>query len=192
MNSKDMSEIRWHARAGQGAVSAAKILAEAALKEGLFIQAFPEYGPERQGAPLRAFNRISSKPVRIRSTSVNPDVVVILDETLLKSGVDLLEGTTNGTIVLVNSKREPEAVARELNALDRKVFTVDATHIALENFGRPFPNTPMLGALVKVTGIVKLDDVLEELREFLGKKFGSQVVNGNVEAAKRAYEEVKG
>lgn len=189
---KEMAEIRWHARAGQGAVTAAKILAEVALKEGLYIQAFPEYGPERQGAPLRAFNRISKKPIRIRAAVVNPDVVAVLDETLIRSGVPLLEGTTNGSVVVVNSQKAPEAVREEMRAADQKVFTVDATHIALETMGRAFPNTPMLGALVKVTGLVKLENLLEELKDSLGKKFSPKVVEGNLAAVKRAYEEVKG
>lgn len=191
-NDKSMAEIRWHARAGQGAVTAATILAAAALKEGLYIQAFPEFGPERQGAPIRAFNRLSKKPIRIRATVNNPDVVVVLDETLIRSGVPLLEGTADGAVVVVNSQKDPKTVSREMGAVEQKVFTVDATHIALDTVGRPFPNTPMLGALVKVAGLVKLENLLEELKDFLGKKFSPKVVDGNVAAAKRAYEEVKG
>lgn len=192
MTGKDMVEIRWHARAGQGAVTAAKVLAEVALKEGLYIQAFPEYGPEREGAPLRAFNRISPRPIRIRATVVNPDVIAILDETLITSGVDLLEGTTNGTVILVNSQQGSGKIRETLGAEGTKIFTVDATHIALETIGRPFPNTPMLGALVRVTGLVKLENLLEEIRESLGKKFSQKVMEGNLQAVKRAYEEVRG
>lgn len=187
----DMMEIRWHARAGQGAVTAAKSLAETALREGKYVQAAPEYGPERAGAPLRAFNRISEKPIRLHSAVISPQVVVVLDSTLIGI-VDITEGTPEDATIIINTPEHAGDMRRRMGLKGRKVFTVDATKIALETLGRPIPNTPMMAALVKVTGLLKLDNILKDIEKTLGKKFVAKIVEGNLQAAKRAYEEVKG
>lgn len=184
-------EIRWHARGGQGAVTAAKSLAETALVEGKYVQAAPEYGPERAGAPLRAFNRISDKPIRLHSAVIAPQVVVVLDPTLV-GAVDISEGTPEDATIIVNTPGSPAEIRQKMALKGRKIYTVDATKIALDSFGLPIPNTPMMGALVKVTGLLKLDNVLKDVEKTLGKKFVGKVVEGNLQAVRRAYEEVRG
>lgn len=186
-----MIEIRWHSRAGQGAKTAAYFLAESAVKDGRHVQAFPEYGPERRGAPMRAFNRISKEPIKIHSLVQTPDAVVVLDPTLFKM-LDPLEGLKEGGIIVINTESSPEEVKKKI-APNRniKVFTVDATKIAMETIGRPIPNTPMLGAIAKVLGVVNLDVLLEHIKEYLGHKINPKVAEGNLNAVKRAYEEVR-
>ncbi len=187
-----MWEIRWHGRGGQGAVTAAKFLAEVALSKDFYFQAFPEYGAERMGAPIQAFTRVSNSPIYIRSAIEKPNVIVVLDPTLIGS-VDILEGARSDTIILVNTPLSPAEIKKMLNLEDKKnrVLTVDATKIALETIGRPIPNTPLVGALVKATGLFALEEVIESLRASFGKKFSDEVVEGNIMAVKRAYEEVK-
>jgi len=187
----EVLEIRWHARAGQGAVTAAKSLAETALEEGKYVQAAPEYGPERAGAPLRAFNRISDRPIRIHSPVVSPQVVVVLDPTLIGI-VDVAEGTPEDATIVINSPQDPAQVRQKMGLQGRKLYTVDATKIALDTLGRPIPNTPMVAALVRVTGLLRLENLLHQIQKTLGKKFVSKVVEGNLEAVRRAYQEVKG
>lgn len=187
----EVLEIRWHARAGQGAVTAAKSLAETALEEGKYVQAAPEYGPERAGAPLRAFNRISDQPLRMHSPVVSPQVVVVLDPTLIGI-VDVAEGTPDDAILVINSPERPEEIRRKMKLRGRKIYTVDATRIALDTLGRPIPNTPMMAALIRVTGLLRLENVLHQIEKTLGKKFVAKVVEGNLEAVRKAYEEVKG
>ncbi len=183
------TEIRWHARGGQGAVTAAKFLAEAALAGGRDIQAFPEYGPERMGAPIKAFTRISTSPIGIYCAIENPSIVVVLDETLLDT-VKVHEGLTNDGVILVNSSKSPEMIRNKIGVKTGKIFTVPATAIALETLGKPIPNTPMIGALIKITGIISLEEILEHFALAFGKKFGQKILDGNVAAIKRAYEEV--
>ncbi len=187
---KQMMEIRWHGRGGQGAKTAALALAESALREGKYIQGFPEYGPERMGAPIQAFTRISDRPITIHSRVTNPDAVVVLDATLLEM-VDVTVGVSPEGTVLVNSPQSPQEVREKLNLRTGKVFTVDATSISLATLGRNFPNTPMLGALIKATGILDIDSVITDVREKFEKKFSQKIVEGNLEAIKRAYKEVK-
>jgi len=184
-------EIRWHARAGQGAVTAAKALAEAAMSGGKFVQAFPEYGPERMGAPLRAYNRISDKPISIHCQVTNPNVVVVIDPTLLSSD-NVTDGVADGAIYIINTERSPEEIRKRLNAKNGKVYVVDATKIALETIGRPIPNTPILGAIAKATDFLKIENIKKEIEASFGKKFGKRVVEANFKAIERAYEEVKG
>jgi pyruvate ferredoxin oxidoreductase gamma subunit len=191
MQMSEFVEIRWHARGGQGAVTAAKALAETALQEGKYVQAAPEYGPERAGAPLRAFNRISEKPIRLHSAVIAPKVVVVLDPTLV-GAVDISEGTPEDAMIIVNTPGTPGEIRQKMALKGRKIFTVDATKIALDTFGLPIPNTPMMGALVRVTGLLKLDNVLKDVEKTLGKKFVGKVVEGNLQAVRRAYEEVRG
>ncbi len=186
-------EVRWHGRGGQGAKTGAILLAEAASAAGKFVQAFPEYGPERMGAPMRAFNRISDEPITIHSGVKQPDVVVVLDETLLGK-VPVTEGLTDGGKVIVNTPEPPEVLRDRLGLRSGQVFTVDASGIAEETFGRNIPNTPMVAALVRVTGVVDYEKFLEIMREQLESKFKgrSSIIEGNLRAIERGYREVRG
>ena len=187
----EMTEIRWHGRGGQGTVTAAKVLADACLSGGRHVQAFPEYGPERAGAPLRAYNRVSSRELRMHCPVLNPDVVVVVDATLLDT-INIAEGGKEDSIFLVNTTKDPKEVRQKINiGPKQKIFTVDASKIALDCFGRPLPNSPMLGALCKVTGLITLEHLLEDVRKSFGKKFSQKIIDGNIEATKRGYEEVK-
>lgn len=186
-------EIRWHGRGGQGAKTAALLFGEAALSLGKFIQAFPEYGPERMGAPVAAFNRLSDKPITLHCSITNPRIVVVLDPTLM-SAVDVTHGLPDDGMLIVNTSLEPKDIRDQIGLEGRKVFTVDASKISKEEIGREIPNTPMLGALVKVSNLLDYDEVIKDTEKKLKKKFASkpEVVKGNVEAIKRAYREVKG
>ncbi|HAK87862.1 MAG: pyruvate synthase [Nitrospirae bacterium GWC2_46_6] len=184
-------EIRWHGRGGQGTVTAAKVFADACLSGGRYVQAFPEYGPERSGAPLRAYNRVSSKELRMHCPVLKPNIVAIVDATLL-DGIDVTEGAPDDAIFIVNSAKDPKELREKLKAKPtQRVFTVDATKIAIENIGRPLPNSPMVGVLAKVSGIVSLDAMLEDVKKSFGKKFSQKIIDGNLEAVKRGYEEVR-
>lgn len=186
----NLTEIRWHGRGGQGAVTAAKLTAEAALKMDQYFQASPEYGPERMGAPIQAFTRISPEPIRIHCNVTNPGIVVVLDPTLL-SVVDVTQGMPDDGILIVNSELSPAEVRAANNIEKRKLFTVDANKIAVECIGRAIPNTPMLGALLKATGIMDINKVAENIRTSFGKKFSREIIEGNVQALTRAYAEVQ-
>jgi pyruvate ferredoxin oxidoreductase gamma subunit len=187
----DTVEIRWHGRGGQGTVTAAKVLADACLSGGRYVQAFPEYGPERAGAPLRAYNRVSSKQIRMHCPVLKPQVVSVVDATLIDS-IDVAEGATDNAIFIVNSSKDPKEIRAKLNAKPgQKVFTVDATKIALECIGRALPNSPMLGALCKVTGLITLEHLLEDVKKSFGKKFSQLIIEGNLEATRRGYDEVR-
>jgi pyruvate ferredoxin oxidoreductase gamma subunit len=184
-------EIRWHGRGGQGTVTAAKVFADACLSGGRYVQAFPEYGPERSGAPLRAYNRVSSKELRMHCPVLKPNIVVVVDATLL-DGIDVTEGAPDDALFIINSSRDPRELREKLGAKPtQKVFTVDATKIAIDCFGRPMPNSPMVGALAKVSGTVSLDVILEDVKKSFGKKFSQKIIDGNLEAVKRGYEEVR-
>lgn len=190
---KELLEIRWHGRGGQGAKTAALLFADAALASGKYIQAFPEYGPERMGAPVAAFNRISSKPILLHSGVINPDVVIVLDPTLMDS-VDVTEGLPSDGVIIVNTNKSPADIRKELNVAGAvKVYTVDASAISKETIGREIPNTPMLGAFIKATGVLDFKEMIEDTRHKLEKKFKSkpEVIEGNVKAIERAYNEVK-
>lgn len=184
-------EIRWHGRGGQGIVTAAKVLAEACLSSGGYVQAFPEYGPERAGAPIRAFNRVSEKTIRMYGPVLHPKVISIADVTLIDT-VNVTEGAPDDAIFIVNTSKDPKEVRKKLKAKDsQKVYTVDATKIAIDSFGRPLPNSSMLGAICKVTAIVDMDTLLDNVKKSFGKKFAQKIIDGNLEATKRGYEEVK-
>ncbi|TAN40825.1 MAG: pyruvate synthase [Nitrospirae bacterium] len=186
----ETTEIRWHGRGGQGTVTAAKVLADACLSGGRHVQAFPEYGPERAGAPLRAYNRISAKELRMHCPVLNPDIVSVVDATLLDS-INIAEGSKENTVFIINTTKDPKEVRQKLKASDKqRVVTVDATKIAIDCFGRALPNSPMLGALCKVTGLISLDHLLEDVRKSFGKKFSQKVIDGNLDATRRGYEEV--
>jgi pyruvate ferredoxin oxidoreductase gamma subunit len=184
-------EIRWHGRGGQGAVTAAKMVAEIAADRGKCFQAFPEYGPERSGAPIVAFTRLSNDPIQCYSAIEHPNVVLVLDETLL-GVVDVTDGAPDESIIIVNTDKTPEELLKKFSFGGRRLMTVPATKIAKETLGRAIPNTPMVSALSKITGYFSLDEIEEHLRYTFGKKFPDKVVEANVEAAKRAYEEVQG
>ncbi|MBA4374016.1 MAG: pyruvate synthase [Thermodesulfovibrio sp.] len=187
----EMTEIRWHGRGGQGTVTAAKVLADACLSGGRHVQAFPEYGPERAGAPLRAYNRVSSKELRMHCPVLNPDVVTVVDATLLDS-INIAEGAKENTIYIINTTRDPKEIRQKIGAAAaQKVITVDATKIAIDCFGRAMPNSPMLGALCKATGLITLEHLLEDVKKSFGKKFSQKVIDGNLEATRRGYEEVR-
>ncbi|MCL5110468.1 MAG: 2-oxoacid:acceptor oxidoreductase family protein [Chloroflexi bacterium] len=182
-----MLEIRWHGRGGQGVVTAAKLLAASALREGKYFQAFPEYGPERRGAPVQAFTRIDDEPVRVFAHIAAPDVVVVLDETLLGK-VPVADGLREAGTVVANFRGTPAQLREKLGLKNGHVFTVDASRIASETLGKPITNTPMIGALLRAVSAVQLDNVVDELAE----KFKGAVATSNVSAVRRAYEEVRG
>lgn len=187
---QQLTEIRWHARAGQGAVTAAKLVAETALSADQYMQAMPEYGPERMGAPIKAFTRISPEPIDIHCNIENPDVVVVLDDSLLDV-VNVVEGLESDGVVIVNTCTPPDAVKRALALPDTvTVACVDASGIAMETIKRDIPNTPMVGALAKATGAVSVDSVKSLLVSTFGKKFGQEIIDANLASVDRAYEEV--
>ncbi|MDI6890936.1 MAG: 2-oxoacid:acceptor oxidoreductase family protein [Thermodesulfovibrionales bacterium] len=187
----DTVEIRWHGRGGQGTVTAAKVLADACLSGGRYVQAFPEYGPERAGAPLRAYNRISSKPIRMHCPVLKPQVINVVDPTLLDA-VNIQEGATEDATFIINTSKDPKEIKEKLKlAPGQRVFTVDATKIAIDCIGRALPNAPMLGAMCRATGLVSLEHLLEDIRKSFGKKFSQKIIDGNLEATRRGYEEVK-
>jgi pyruvate ferredoxin oxidoreductase gamma subunit len=186
----ELVEIRWHGRGGQGVVTAGKVLAEMALTNDWHFQAFPDYGPERMGAPIRAFTRLSSRPIRIHSQIENPDVVVVLDPTLL-GAVKVSHGLDEEGMLIINTSMTPEEAREATGYSAGKVFTVDASHIAIEELGREITNTPMLGALSQATGLFSVEQVAGELRAWFSKKLAPPAVEANVRAMQRAAQEVQ-
>ena len=185
----ELTEIRWHGRGGQGVVTAGKLLAETAMGTGQYFQAFPDYGPERMGAPIRAYTRLSSKPITIHSQVESPDVVLVLDPTLLGT-VPVTEGLHENGTLLVNTSMKPAEVRKITGFKTGKVYTVNASHIAIEEMGREITNTPMLGAFARATGLFEMKALAEQLREWFGKKISAELVEANVRALNRAAEEV--
>ena len=186
-----LTEIRWHARAGQGAVTAAKLVAETALFEDRYMQAMPEYGPERTGAPLKAFTRISDEPIEVSNNIEFPDIVIVLDETLL-GVIDVTEGLKADGAVILNSTMTPAEARAKLNVADSvKVATIDASGIAMDTIKRNIPNTPIVGALARVVPVVKAESVKGELERTFGKKFSQEMIDANLSSVDRAYEEVQ-
>ncbi|MDR0800211.1 MAG: 2-oxoacid:acceptor oxidoreductase family protein [Endomicrobium sp.] len=187
-----MIEVRWHGRGGQGAKTAALLFAEAVLATGKYIQAFPEYGPERMGAPVQSFNRISEDPITIHSGITNPNYVVILDPSLIES-VPVTEGVGKDGKVIVNTSFSTSEIAQKLGIDASQVYVVNASQIAVETIGKDIPNTPMLGALVKVIGTLDINGVLEDTKVKLTAKFRHkpEVIEGNLASIKRAFDEVK-
>jgi len=187
---QQLTEIRWHARAGQGAVTAAKVVAETALSADQYMQAMPEYGPERMGAPIKAFTRISPDPIDIHCNIEEPDVVIVLDDTLLEV-VDVTEGIADDGVVILNTCTPPEQVKKALGVPETvKVACIDASGIALDTIKRDIPNTPIVGAFVKATGSIDLETFKGLLAKNLGKKYGQEMIDANFEAVDRAFEEV--
>ena len=189
--SKKMMEIRWHGRGGQGAVTASKVFADSALATGKQIQAFPEYGSERQGAPIKAFTRISDEPITIHSQVTNPDIVLLLDPSLL-GVVDITEGLSDDGLLIVNTSMSAEEVRNKIKATVKKLLTIDATSIALKHLGKNIPNTPMIGALVGATEMLDINDVADDFKKKFKNKFREDIVEGNVHAILDAYKEMKG
>jgi len=183
-------EVRWHGRGGQGVVTSSELLALSALKEGLYVYHAPEFGPERRGAPVRAYTRISDEPIEQHYGIYTPDAVIVIDPTL-QSEVDyVMQGLKEGGLIVLNAKTPNSEIVERAKKLGAEIWVVDAYKIAMDIFGRPFYNTPMLGAFTKVWGRIKLDNVLESIREKFGER-GEEIVKLNIEAVKKAYEEVK-
>jgi pyruvate ferredoxin oxidoreductase gamma subunit len=185
-----LTEIRWHGRGGQGVVTAGKLLAETAMGMGQYFQAFPDFGPERMGAPIRAFTRLSSRPITIHSQIETPDVVLVLDPTLLEA-VPVTEGLKPDGTLLVNTPMSPAQVRQVTGFATGTVCTVDASHIAIEEIGRDITNTPMLGALARATGILAIADLVQQLRAWFGKRISPDMVQANVAALERAAQEMQ-
>ncbi len=180
-------EVRWHGRGGQGVVTASQLLARSAMREGKYVQAFPEFGPERMGAPIKAYTRISDDQIKIHSGVQTPNIVIVLDPTLIGQ-IDIGEGLADDGLILVNSDKDAGTVSRIAGLEGKKVLAIDASKIALETIGRNIVNTSIMGALVKVTGVVSLDALLKEIETSFGTKLNRKVIDGNLAAAKRAYE----
>ena len=179
-------EFRWHGRGGQGAWTASELLARTALKEGKFIQSFPEFGPERMGAPVAAFTRISGKPIRIHCSVYEPDVVVVLDPTLLKT-VPVASGLVDDGTIIVNSTESPDKVRNQLNSDRGTLWIIPATEIALNILGLPITNTALLGTVAKATNIVSLDTIEQTVKD----RFRIDIAEKNFAVIKKAYQEAK-
>lgn len=190
---ENVVEIRWHGRGGQGAKTAALLLADAAFKTGKYVQGFPEYGPERMGAPITAYNRIGEKEIRVHSNIYHPDYVVVVDESLLDV-VDVVSGLSQQGAIIVNTKRHPSEIKEQLGDYNGRIYTIDARKVSKACLGRYFPNTPMLAATVKVSQVMEWDTFFNEMQNSFKHKFASkpEVIAGNMNALKMAYEEVKG
>ena len=183
---KKIVEVRWHGRGGQGAWTASELLARAAISEGKYVQSFPEFGPERMGAPVTAFTRISTEPIQIHCAVYNPDVVAVLDPTLVKT-VPVAEGLNEQGTIIVNSKDAPAEIRKTLNTHKGKVWAVPATEIAVRILGIPITNTAMLGAVARVTEIVSLESIEKIVKE----RFRRDIAEKNFAVIKEAHKEVK-
>lgn len=188
----DLVEIRWHGRGGQGAKTAALLLADVAFKTGKFVQGFPEYGPERMGAPITAYNRISSNEIRVHSNIYEPDFVVVVDSGLLDV-VNVTEGLKDNGAIVVNTHKSPEFIREKIGDYKGKIYTIDARKVSTACLGKYFPNTPMLAAIVKVSGVMDKETFFAEMENSFSHKFSSkpEVITGNMNALKMAYEQVK-
>ena len=189
---KNMIEIRWHGRGGQGAKTASLLLADAAFNTGKYIQGFPEYGPERMGAPITAYNRISTDPITIHSNIYEPDYVVVVDDTLLES-VDVTSGLKADGAIVINTTKDETYLKKVLKGYQGEVYTIDARKVSQEALGKYFPNTPMLAAIIKVSGIMSDEDLLADMEGSFKHKFAKkpEVIEGNMKALKLALQEVK-
>ncbi len=185
-------EIRWHGRGGQGAKTASLLLADVAFNTGMYVQGFPEYGPERMGAPITAFNRLGDTEIRAHSNIYYPDFVVVVDETLLHS-VDVTRGLSKDGAIVINTSRPKEEIISLLKGYEGKVYTIDARAISMETLGKYFPNSPMLAAIVKVAGIMDKETFLSQMETSYKHKFAKkpEVIEGNMKALERAFSEVQ-
>ena len=189
---RSLTEIRWHGRGGQGAKTAALLLADVAFQTGKYVQGFPEYGPERMGAPITAYNRISDTPIRVHSNFYDPEYVVVVDESLLEA-VDVTACLKKEGAILVNTPRKKEEILPHLKGYEGKVYVIDAQKVSMEAMGKYFPNTPMLAAIVKVAGIMEEETFLKEMQASFSHKFSGkpEVIDGNMKALQMAWKEVQ-
>jgi 2-oxoacid:acceptor oxidoreductase gamma subunit (pyruvate/2-ketoisovalerate family) len=181
-----LKEIRWHGRGGQGAWTASELLAKAAILEGKYVQSFPEFGPERMGAPLAAYTRINDEPIKLHCSVYNPNVVVVLDPTLLKT-VKVTDGITEDGTIVVNTKESPTEMRKKLNVKTQKVWTVPATDIAIKILNVPITNTSMLGAATRAASLVDLGSI----EKIIGERFGQALAERNIAVIREAYKEAR-
>ena len=189
---ENLIEIRWHGRGGQGAKTASLLLADAAFNTGKYIQGFPEYGPERMGAPITAYNRISDKPITIHSNIYEPNYVVVVDDTLLES-IDVTSGLKKDGAIVINTTKSADYLRKVLKNYEGDIYTIDARKVSMEALGRYFPNTPMLAAIVKVSKIMPEEDFVKDMEASFKHKFAKkpEVIDGNMKALQLALNEVK-
>ena len=186
----NLTEIRWHGRGGQGTKTASLLLAEVAFSTGKYVQGFPEYGPERMGAPLTAYNRISDTPITIHSNIYEPDYVIVVDDTLLDS-IDVTEGLKKDGAIIINTTKNKEEITKKIPNYNN-IYTIDAKTISIETLGKYFPNTPMLAAVVKVSGIMEEEEFLKNMRQSFNHKFAKkpEVIDGNMKALELALQKI--
>ena len=189
---RHLTEIRWHGRGGQGAKTAALLLADVCFKHGKHVQGFPEYGPERMGAPITAYNRISDDEIRVHSNIYDPDYVVVVDETLLES-IDVTAGLSEDGAIVINTQRSKEEILPHLKGYNGRVYTLDARKISEEALGKYFPNSPMLAAIVAVSKVMEKEEFLAQMESSYQHKFAKkpEVIEGNMQALRVAFEEVQ-
>ncbi len=187
----NLIEIRWHGRGGQGAKTACLLLADAAFNTGKYIQGFPEYGPERMGAPITAYNRISNFPITIHSAIYEPNYVVVVDDTLLDT-VDVTAGLKEDGAIVINTTNDAETLKKKLNGYKGGIYTIDARSISIDALGKYFPNTPMLAAIVKVSGVIPEEQFLADMEGSFKHKFAKkpEVIDGNMKALKNTLEKI--
>jgi len=185
-----LTEITWYGRGGQGVVTAGKVLAETAMEAGRYFQSSPEYGPERAGAPIRAYTRLSDQPISLHSNIEEPDIVVVLDPTVI-GPVDVTAGLKGDGLIIVNTSKPPQEMREQLKLKSGRVVTIDATRIAIDEIGRDITNTPLLGAFAAATGIFSVQEIVEQTRSRFGKKLAPHVVDANVRAIERAAREIR-
>ena len=187
----NLIEIRWHGRGGQGAKTASLLLADAAFNTGKYIQGFPEYGPERMGAPITAYNRISNFPITIHSAIYEPNYVVVVDDTLLDT-VDVTAGLKEDGAIVINTTNDAETLKKKLNGYKGGIYTIDARSISIDALGKYFPNTPMLAAIVKVSGVIPEEQFLADMEGSFKHKFAKkpEVIDGNMKALKNTLEKI--
>ncbi len=189
---KNIFEITWYGRGGLGAKTGAILLADAAITANKFVQAFPEYGPERQGAPMKVYNRISDDPVRIHTAITNPDFIIVIDPSLLEN-IDFEEELKDGGTILINTDKTPEEIKTKmkLGSKDAKIYTIDATGISIKFLGKNIPNIPILGAFSEITKMIEIGEIKKHLHEKLITKYGQDIIDENIQALETAYSEVK-
>ena len=190
---ENLIEIRWHGRGGQGTKTASLLLADAAFNTGKYIQGFPEYGPERMGAPITAYNRISDTPIRIHSNIYEPDYVVVVDDSLI-GAVDVTSGLKDNGAIVINTNEDIDSLRKKLNGFSGKIYTIDASKISLECLKANFPNTAMLAAVVNITKIMSKEELVDNMKDAFSHKFAKkpEVIEPNMEALLRGYDEIKG
>ncbi|MBW1679018.1 MAG: 2-oxoacid:acceptor oxidoreductase family protein [Deltaproteobacteria bacterium] len=187
----ELMEVRWHSRGGQGAMLAVRTIARTVIRDGRYAQGLPEFGAERMGAPIRCYNRISNEPFSLYCGIVNPDVVVVLDPSVMKV-INVTEGLKDGGSIIINIDLPPKAIRDKLGiSLEKKTYVIDAVKISMETLGRPMPNTPIMGALIKVSPFLTLECLLKDVEREFTKRFSQKVVAANLAAIKRGYEEVQ-